>query len=90
MLCELVDEDVDKAGGQYFVPIMGIDESQLDNIKSGETTLAAEGAVFLDGALQIPADEIVIAQGRQTFSHTFQNILSVIISVDHGRVYFLQ
>ena len=56
VLCELVDEDVDKAGGQYFVPIMGIDESQLDNIKSGETTLAAEGAVFLDGALQIPAD----------------------------------
>jgi hypothetical protein len=56
VVCELLDDDAEKAGGQYFVPIMGIDESQLDNIKSGETTLVAEGAVFLDGALQIPAD----------------------------------
>ena len=29
-------------------------------------------------------------QAIQSFSHTFQYILSVIISVDHGRVYFLQ
>lgn len=56
MVCELSDDDAEKADGRLFVSITGIDESQLDNIKSGETTLVAEGAVFLDGELQIPAD----------------------------------
>ena len=57
--CELFDDDVDKAGGRYFVPILGIDEGALDGIVSGETTFIADGAAFMDGALQVPGDAAV-------------------------------
>ena len=58
IVCELLDEDVDMAG-QYFVPILGIDEAGLAHVVSGETTLLADGAAFFDGALQIPADAAI-------------------------------
>ena len=57
--CELIDDDVTKAGGRYFVSIVGLVSGSLDNIDSGVSTLAADGAVFLDGALQIPADAAI-------------------------------
>mmetsp|Transcript_736 Transcript_736/g.1557 ORF Transcript_736/g.1557 Transcript_736/m.1557 type:complete len:769 (+) Transcript_736:86-2392(+) len=52
--CELSDDDVAKADGQYFVSIVGIENSRLGQIESGVSTLVADGAVLMDGALQVP------------------------------------
>lgn len=54
--CELIEDDVEKANGHYFVPIVGIESDRFDGIESGKSTLSAEGAVFLDGALHVPQD----------------------------------
>lgn len=54
VFCELIDDDIERADGHHFVPIVGIEEESLENIESGVSTLMAEGAVFYDGALQIP------------------------------------
>ena len=56
VLCELIDDDIEKAEGHYFVPIVGIEEETFEGIESGVSTFMAEGAVFLDGALQIASD----------------------------------
>jgi len=53
IMCGLIDDDIAKADGQYFVPIIGLETESLD-IESGVTTLKAEGAVFDNGTLQIP------------------------------------
>jgi hypothetical protein len=52
--CELIDDDIAKADGNYFVSIVGIESKFFDGIESGVSTLVADGAVFLDGSLQIP------------------------------------
>jgi len=54
-LCELIDDDVFKVN-HYFVPIVGLEIGYFDGIESGISTLVADGAIFLDGALQIPQD----------------------------------
>jgi len=57
--CELIDDDIAKSGGRYHVSIVGLESGSLDGIESGVSTLAADGAVFLDGALRIPADAAI-------------------------------
>ena len=86
--CELLDEnDVDKAGGQYFVSIHGIEEGQFDqlDVESGEITLLAEGAVFLDGAMQIPVDA-AIELGTISLDYTINSTPTTTTnSNDNGR-----
>lgn len=52
--CELIGDDIEKADGHHFVPIVGIEEESLIGIESGVSTFTAEGAVILGGKLQIP------------------------------------
>ncbi len=53
--CELIDDDdIEKADGHHFVPIVGIEGEALKGIESGLSTFTAEGAVIFDGKLQIP------------------------------------
>ena len=54
VLCELIDDDIERADGHHFVPIVGVEDESLEEIESGVSTFMAEGAVFTDGALQIP------------------------------------
>lgn len=57
--CELSDDDVEKAGGQYFVALVGMESSQFDFIDSGRSTLRADGAILHDGALHIPSNAAI-------------------------------
>jgi len=57
--CELLVDDIAKADGHYIVPIIGLESGILDSIESGVSTLVADGAVFLDGALHIPQGAMI-------------------------------
>lgn len=52
--CELQGEDRE-AVGKYFVPVNGIETSELENIVSGDTTLMATDATIMDGEMWLPA-----------------------------------
>ena len=56
--CELQGEDRE-AVGKYFVPVHGIETSELDNIVSGDTTLMVDGATIMDGEMWLPADTTI-------------------------------
>jgi hypothetical protein len=49
-----MEDDVAKADGHYFVPIVGLETASLRGIESGVSTLSSAGAMFAEGALQIP------------------------------------
>ena len=52
--CELQEEDR-VAVGKYFVPVHGIESSQLEKIVSGDTTMMVDGASIKDGELWLQA-----------------------------------
>lgn len=56
--CELQGEDRE-AAGKYFVPVHGIETSELDNIVSGDTTLMVDGATIMEGEMWLPADAAI-------------------------------